>query len=139
MERVKIRKFFTRRPNDPMGALSDLSFLLIIYFLVIAGFSVNTGFLLGLPSRDKPRIVQTDDLIRLNLDIGGGLYYKGKNLDEADLDNLLTEGIKAHPNLTVALSIHPEVPYQRFIDVVKAVRGSRVENYSFSMNAGEAP
>ena len=40
--------------SSSSGALNDLSFLLIIFFIVIAGFNVNKGFLLNLPSKEKP-------------------------------------------------------------------------------------
>ena len=133
---MKFRRFFTRKPDDPMGALNDLAFLLIIYFLVIAGFSVNTGFLVGLPSKDKPRIVHTDDLLRLSLAAGGGLSFEGRPMSPEMLDALLSDARETHPNLTVALTVHPDAAYQRFIDVVKAVRLAGVDNFSFVMGAG---
>ena len=46
-------KRLTRRNLEDAGSsgpLNDLSFLLIIFFIVIAGFNVNKGFLLNLPS-----------------------------------------------------------------------------------------
>jgi len=133
---VKIKKFFTHRADDPMGALNDLSFLLIIYFLVIAGFNTNRGFLLNLPSREKPRIVQKDDLLRLSLSREGELLFEGEGLSEEALDTLLAQNLAAHPNMTVFLSLDPDVPYQRFVDTVHVIRERRVENFSFSPSGG---
>ena len=130
---MKLKRFFTRKADDPMGALNDLSFLLIIYFLVIAGFNTNFGFLLNLPSHDKPLIVQKEDLIRLNLISSGDLYYKEEILLMSDLELLLSENIKVHPNLTVALSIDPETAYQSFVETIEVIRKEDVENFSFVM------
>ena len=116
-----------------MGALNDLSFLLIIYFLVIAGFNTNMGFLINLPSKEKPRIVQKEDLLKLNLTASGDLFFLDEPLNEDALDELLKENLKVHPNLTVALSIHPDVPYQRFVDTLHIIRVQKVENFSFIM------
>ena len=75
-----INRFFKRDVADPgsQGSLQDLSFLLIIFFIVIAGFNVNKGFLLNLPSKEKPRVVHQEDLIRCNLNKNEELVLNGK-------------------------------------------------------------
>jgi biopolymer transport protein ExbD len=67
-----------RRGYGDSGASSDLAFLLIIYFIVIAGFNVNKGFLLTLPAKDSQRLIQRDELLRFNLDSGGALSSRGR-------------------------------------------------------------
>jgi len=134
--RVKIKRFFTHKPDDPMGALNDLAFLLIIYFLVIAGFNTNMGFLLNLPAKNEPRIVQTEDLLRLTLAEGGNLMYREEALTSDNLDLILKENLKVHPNMTVQLSIDQSVPYQRFVDIIHIIRCREVENFSFTMKDG---
>ncbi|MDC7220560.1 MAG: biopolymer transporter ExbD [Spirochaetales bacterium] len=135
---MKLKKFFTHRADDPMGALNDLSFLLIIYFLVIAGFNTNKGFLINLPSQDKPRVVQSQDLLRLSLNSRGDLLYLQEPLSQEALDELIAENLQVHPNLTVFLSLDPDVPYQRFVDTLHIIRDRKVENFSFSMASGNS-
>ncbi len=130
---MKLKKFFTHKADDPMGALNDLSFLLIIYFLVIAGFNTNMGFLVNLPSREKPRVVQKEDLLKLTLTASGDLIMGEEILDAGTLDEVIRENLKVHPNLTVALVIDPDVPYQRFVDTLHIIRIRKVENFSFVM------
>jgi len=130
---MKIKQFFLRKADDPMGALNDLSFLLIIYFLVIAGFNTNFGFLLNLPSMDKPVIVQKDDLIKLFLKSDGSIEYSEKLISQEEVEHLIVENIKVHPNLTVLLTIDPETKYQSFVDAMEVIRKLKVENFSFSM------
>jgi len=134
---VKLKKFFIRKADDPMGALNDLSFLLIIYFLVIAGFNTNFGFLLNLPSGEKPRIVQKDDLIRLELKKDGSLFYSEELLSIEKLENLLDENLKVHPNLTVMLTMDPDSMYQDFIQTLDVIRKLEVENFSFTMKGDQ--
>ena len=71
-----------RKIDDPgsSGSLNDLSFLLIIFFIVIAGFNVNKGFLLTLPEKSKPRIVMTQDLMKCTLNSDGALLMDGKKI-----------------------------------------------------------
>ncbi len=130
---MKFRKFFSHRTDSPMGALNDLSFLLIIYFLVIAGFNVNQGFLLDLPSQDKPRVVHKEDLLRLGVTESGDLTAHGKVLDREALTEIIIQSLTDHPNITVVLSIDPKAPYQKVVDVIHVVRTYQVQNFSFFM------
>ena len=66
------------------AASSDLAFLLIIYFIVIAGFNINTGFLMNLPAKDSTRVIQREDLLRFELDADGHVIYKDEQLGFAE-------------------------------------------------------
>lgn len=119
--------------SSSSGALNDLSFLLIIFFIVIAGFNVNKGFLLNLPSKEKPIVVNTNDILKCDLDQNGALFLDGKNIKMEELSQKISAKLKAQPNMTFLLTINPETHYQNVIDVVAAIRKLKVENFSFRM------
>lgn len=119
--------------SSSSGALNDLSFLLIIFFIVIAGFNVNKGFLLNLPSKDKPIVVNIDDILKCDLDQNGALFLDGQEIKLEALSKKIEEKLKYQPNMTFLLTINPEAHYQSVIDVVAAVRKLKVENFSFRM------
>ena len=75
IKRQKKKKF------EDNSALSDLAFLLIIYFIVIAGFNVNKGFLMNLPAKDSKRVVLKDDILRYELDGAGTIVSNGNPVD----------------------------------------------------------
>ena len=119
--------------SSSSGALNDLSFLLIIFFIVIAGFNVNKGFLLNLPSKDKPIVVNTNDILKCELDQSGALFLDGQQIKMQDLAQKISSKLKTQPNLTFLLTINPETHYQKVIDVVSTIRKLKVENFSFRM------
>ena len=119
--------------SSSSGALNDLSFLLIIFFIVIAGFNVNKGFLLNLPSKDKPIVVNTNDILKCELDESGALFLDGQEIKMQDLSQKITAKLRTQPNLTFLLTINPETHYQKVIDVVSTIRKLKVENFSFRM------
>ena len=88
-----IKRFMKHAPDESSssGALNDLSFLLIIFFIVIAGFNVNKGFLLNLPVKDKPRIVKTDDLMKCRLTASGSILVDDKSLTLDELRTAVSE------------------------------------------------
>ena len=130
----------TRRRNriDPAdtGALSDLAFLLIIFFIVIAVFNVNSGFLLGLPDKNAVMTVFTDDLMRVEITEGGTYLVDQTELDREGLSRAILARRRRQPNLTLVASVHPESRYQALVTLVELARINDVDNFSFSMGGG---
>lgn len=130
-----IKRFVRHKVEDAgsSGSLNDLSFLLIIFFIVIAGFNINKGFLLNLPSKEKPIIVNTEDIIRCTLSADGSLVMDGNKILPEELSGKITEKLSRWPNMTFLLSINSDTPYQAVVDVISTVRKLKVENFSFRM------
>ena len=122
-------------PDDSSssGALNDLSFLLIIFFIVIAGFNVNKGFLLNLPVKDKPRIVKTDDLMKCRLAADGSILVDNKSLTVEELRTAISKKKAKWPNMTFLLLINSETEYQHVVDIIYEIKQQKVENFSFRM------
>jgi len=115
------------------GALSDLAFLLIIFFIIIAVFNVNTGFILGLPRKNSSKIVNVEDIIKARLGPEGTVFIEDEPVSQELLEKAVVERLKLRPNMTFLLTIHPETPYQYVVDIVNLVRKDEVENFSFRM------
>jgi biopolymer transport protein ExbD len=122
-----------RKPYEDSAALSDLAFLLIIYFIVIAGFNINKGFLMNLPAKDSTRLVLKDDLLRFELDASGALFQHGRAMDMASAESEIKSLIFSHPNLAVVLNVHPEAPWQKVVSFVELAQRLEVESFSFTM------
>ena len=119
------------------GALSDLAFLLIIFFIVIAVFNINNGFILGLPQKDSIRIVNTQDIIKINLEANGTVLINKDPVTIPVMEEKISANLQHHPNMTVLLKIHPEVSYQSVVSIIEIVRKLEVDNFSFTMTKGE--
>ncbi len=115
------------------GALSDLAFLLIIFFIVIAVFNINKGFLVELPGKDSTRIVKNDDLLKVILTRDNLLEYSGEVISKTEMENKIGDMRRQHPNMTFALIINPDAEYQGVVEIVEMVRKNGIENFSFTM------
>ncbi|MBE6353626.1 biopolymer transporter ExbD [Treponema sp.] len=134
-----IRRFIRHKVDDAgsSGSLNDLSFLLIIFFIVIAGFNVNKGFLLNLPSKDKPVTVNCNDIMKCSLCADGTLILDGDVVTLETLSKKISEKISMWPNMTFLLVINPDTSYQNVVDVISYIRKLKVENFSFRMEKPE--
>jgi biopolymer transport protein ExbD len=129
-----------QRSYGDTAALSDLAFLLIIYFIVIAGFNINKGFLMNLPAKDSTRFVLKDELLRFELDSTGSLVYQGQAVDMAFAESQIGSLAARHPNLAIVLTVHPETPWQKVVSFVELAQRLEIESFSFAMRGeGEIP
>ena len=115
------------------SASSDLAFLLIIYFLVIAGFNISQGFLMNLPARDSVRHIPRDDLMRFEMDAGGTVFYHGRELSIPAAEREIRGAVAGNPNLAVVLLIDGEAPWQQVVLFVELAQKLRVDSFSFNI------
>jgi len=127
---------FSRRKKGILHetcAASDLAFLLIIYFLVIAGFNINMGFLMNLPERGSTRLILRDDLMRFEMDNRGNIFYQGAAMSLPAAEQEIGAAVAGNPNIAVVLSIDGEAPWQQVVLFVELAQKLQVETFSFNI------
>lgn len=115
------------------GALSDLAFLLIIFFIVIAVFNINSGFMLALPQKHSEKLVNIEDIVKVDLTKNNTFLYKGDVKTVEEVEDIIRKKLITHPNMTFYLRIDPETRYQNVVTVVDIIKKLDVENFSFTM------
>ena len=129
---MKIRRK-DRNFSAESSASSDVAFLLIIYFLVIAGFNINQGFLMNLPAKDSTLLVQRDNLMRFEMDGRGVLINNGITMSFSEAELSIRAAVAGHPNLAVVLSIDPKAPWQQVVLFVELAQKLQVDAFSFNI------
>jgi biopolymer transport protein ExbD len=128
--RIKRRGKIMRQDNS---ASSDIAFLLIIYFIVIAGFNINEGLLLSLPTKDSTLTLPRSSILRYELDADGGILSNGALIDIGSAERTMKEGLASNPNLAILLSVSPAAPWQSVVSFVEIARKLDAESFSFRM------
>jgi biopolymer transport protein ExbD len=124
-------------PSQDSGASSDVAFLLIIYFIVIAGFNINKGFLMNLPAKDSTRLILKEDLLRFELDPSGAIVFGGNILDQAAAEGEIRAAVSVNPNMAVLLTVDGEAPWQRVVSFVELAQKLKVDSFSFRMKEAD--
>jgi len=119
-------------------AASDLAFLLIIYFLVIAGFNINKGFIMNLPAKDSTRMILREELLRFDLNENGEIVHSEEILDIRRARNLIGAAQKANPNIAVIITIDGQARWQNVVSFVELAQNLNIDSFSFSMKKTEA-
>jgi len=133
IQRVNMK--LKRRKNifQDSSASSDIAFLLIIYFIVIAGFNVNKGFLMNLPAKDSSRLILRDDLLRFEMDTGGNVVYEGDVIQISRAKSIIQAAQKDNPDIAVIITIDGQAHWQNVVDFVELAQDMKIDSFSFSM------
>lgn len=119
------------------AAASDLAFLLIIYFIVIAGFNINKGYLLNLPAKDSTRMILKDDLLRFEMDGEGKLIHDSNIVEVPDARKLVASVQNVNPNIAVILTIDPQAQWQNVVYFIEIAQQQKVDSFSFTIKKEE--
>ena len=115
------------------ASANDLAFLLIIYFIVIAGFNLNTGFLLDLPAKDSARLILRDDLIRFDMDRNGNIIYEEQIIEISQARSIIRTAQNNNPNIAAIITIDGQAHWQRVVSFVELAQDLNIDSFSFSM------
>lgn len=129
---MKIKRV-KRQSFSDSSAASDVAFLLIIYFIVIAGFNVNHGFLMNLPAKDSTRLILKDDLIRFEMDSEGRIVYDNEIIEIAHARTLIQNAQSNNPNIALIISIDGQAYWQNVVSFVELAQDMKIDSFSFSM------
>jgi biopolymer transport protein ExbD len=115
------------------SASSDIAFLLIIYFIVIAGFNINKGFIINLPAKDSTRLILKDNLLRFEMDSGGNINHDEQIISIKAAEQMIRNGQRDNPNIAVMLNIDPQAKWQQVVSFVELAEDLKIDSFSFSM------
>jgi len=128
-------KITRRKKNEFLesSAASDLAFLLIIYFLVIAGFNINKGFIITLPAKDSTRMILKEELLRFEMGSNGEIFHNEETLNFPKARTIIQNAQKENPNIAVIITIDGKAPWQNVVSFVELAQDSQIDSFSFSM------
>jgi len=116
--KVRRRKRESAVPTDSM---SDIAFLLIIFFILTTSIRKLTGFKTDLPTADKSVASQKTPTVQLN---GGQVRWDDKVISFAELKQKLGDlklGSKPKGERVVLLDSGPDVAYQNYFEVMAMI------------------
>ena len=111
--------------------MTDISFLLIIFFIISAVFMADQGILLVLPDREsEPRTVKPDEVIRMSITAPAVYSIDGTEILPAGLRSVLSEKVLALADPIMVLTVSDGVSYQEVLDVLEEAHFAGCSGFS---------
>ncbi|MBI9103046.1 MAG: biopolymer transporter ExbD [Spirochaetales bacterium] len=134
--KLKVRK---KAHGDFSGAMTDISFLLIIFFLVTSVFISTQGILLRLPEPESvPRRLKPDEVISLKLLAGGEIRVEDKALNEDELAAYITRRVLLMEDPVLVLSVEEDCLYDEVTKALEISRENGAGAFSILYESGTA-
>ena len=133
---VKIKKY--RRPVEEMNmsSISDIVFLLLIYFMVVTVFQQDIGMPFVLPAAsDQQETVQIAESNTATLAVTAGniVLMDDRPISVNAIKNELEKRLLENPKLVVIVENHPQSDYGTFAAVLDEVRLAKCRKVAIKM------
>ena len=132
MVKMKIRINSSKASSDFTGAMTDISFLLIIFFLVTTVFMSAQGILLKLPSvASEPQKLSINEIILIEI-ISADEYVinRGNTIKKAGLKDAIKSNVDNLPEPVLVLLVSGEITYQNVLDVLEISKSGGINKFS---------
>ncbi len=129
---------FTRRRRTAFGlnttSTADISFVLLIFFLVTTSMDQNRGLVRQLPPMEQPdqtpAEVDTRDVLTFTLMADGRVVINGRTIAPKEITPLVEQHVQQRgPRHIIAIDISPDAEYQSYFtlqnNIVEAYRNLR--------------
>lgn len=104
------------------GSMADISFLLIIYFMITSAFSATRGLDFALPEDTQTPEIKQEDSIDVHVMRGGAIEIDGESRPLEGVLPYIADKLKQNPDKPVILRTDPDATYGDMILVFDELR-----------------
>jgi biopolymer transport protein ExbD len=131
---AKIKRTIHATAEITLSSMSDIAFLLIIFFLVTSIFLIKDGLQISMPDKNKaPVFISADNILTIEFRKDSSLYIKNKKLTIDEIKSELVKWNSEKNGSAILLKISGDLPYEKAVTLIDAVKGSGETRFSVRM------
>ncbi len=136
---MKLNTRKSGKVSDFTGAMTDISFLLIIFFLVSAVFMSTSGIVLKLPEKDSsPRTITADEVVIVDvLSEDDFMVNTQPASGKPALSVLIEQAAVSILDPVMILNVDADVRYQSIISIMEITKESGISKFTIRYLEGE--
>jgi biopolymer transport protein ExbD len=141
---MKIGRKRKGKAEIPTSSMSDIAFLLIIFFMATTKFDVKEGIRIVLPqaAAEDTQQAQTltlteKEMTRLQITADGMIVVNTeapRTFESAELDALIQQKLKVNTEMIFKVITDRQAKYNEMIRVVDRLKAAKIEKISLSTN-----
>ncbi len=127
---IKKRSKVTSEFNT--ASMSDINFLLLIFFLVSTMFAVEKGLPMALPGKASQTVkLKRDNVLTIQAYKNGSIVIRGTGpVNVREIKPLIEKKLLLNPKLVVVIETHPDADYGVMVDILDELRLARATRIS---------
>lgn len=114
------------------ASMSDINFLLLIFFLVSTMFAVEKGLPMALPGKGSQTVkLKRDNVLTIQAYENGSIVMRGTGpVNVREIKPLIEQKLLQNPKLVVVIETHPEADYRVMVDILDELRLAKATRIS---------
>jgi len=135
---MRIRRRTGHSDEVPASALSDMAFLLLVFFIIVTVFSPRIGVAVYLRPDAKKAAASLSKGEKIIFEGRGkeSIYYKKKKRDLAWIRDFLQAAVTQSSKVAVRLQLDREFSYGLFVGLADAANNAGVSDFGIEGRSG---
>ena len=117
--------------------MSDIAFLLLIFFLVTTIFALEMGIPLILPGKTSDSVkMKRDNILVVKAHANGAVSVDDDRVTLANLRTLIERRLAQNEKLVIVIETHPDAEYGLMIDILDELKMAKARRISLKTMKG---
>ncbi len=136
VNRIKSKNAF-KAGEFQAASMSDIAFLLLVFFIVTTIFALEEGIPLVLPARSSEVAkVKQKNILEIKAYPDGSVVAEGENVGLAGIRNLVERRLAENDKLIVVIVTHPDSEYGLMVDLLDEIKLANCRRISLKTMSG---
>ncbi len=134
---MRIKRRRSLKASIPTASMSDIAFLLIIFFMTVTVFKKAKGLPVQLPyAKTTERILKQRDLAHIWISKEGKVSVDDNLVSPKKVALIFRAKVEENPSLITSIKADKDVPYKYVHDVMEALREANALRVVFAARRG---
>ncbi len=116
----------------PGGSLADISFLILIFFMVATTIDMDKGIGLVLPGEGEEAQLHKDNITNVIIDPTGKVLMDEKEVSVRNIRSEAEKMLLRKPKMVFSVKTHPRATYQAYLSVIDQLKMAKAKNISIA-------
>ena len=114
------------------SSMSDIAFLLLVFFLVTTTISLDKGISLILPAEGNELEVNRKNIVNILVNESGKVLLDDKPTKVKSIREIVKRKLAGNPNLIFSVQTHPRTKYQDYLNVLDQLKEANASKISIA-------
>lgn len=127
-----IKKRRKAKAEINVASMSDINFLLLIFFLVSTMFAVEKGLPMALPGESSKQVkLKQENVLHIQAYPNGSIVIKGHGpVSIGQVKPVIEQKLRLNPDLVTVIETDPDADYGLMIDILDELRLAKANKIS---------
>lgn len=119
---MEIKRDTNKAPGIPISSMSDISFLLLIFIMVLTLINYRREIKIEYPEASYYEVVHEEKNLEIWIDEEGAVFYKGEVISLTELEKVIVDSIVEKPGIRIHILADKRTKYKNIDGIMNILR-----------------